>query len=80
MYANENVSLGAWFIGLEVEHVDDRNMSSGTEDCEWKSKEGDTCVATFDWKCSGICKLVERMKDVHSRCGQSSSSLMHAIY
>lgn len=29
-YANEDVSLGAWFIGLEVEHVDDRSMCCGT--------------------------------------------------
>lgn len=29
-YANEDVSLGAWFIGLEVEHIDERNMCCGT--------------------------------------------------
>lgn len=29
-YANEDVSLGSWFIGLEVEHIDDRNFCCGT--------------------------------------------------
>lgn len=29
-YANEDVSLGSWFIGLEVEHIDDRSMCCGT--------------------------------------------------
>jgi hypothetical protein len=29
-YANEDVSLGAWFIGLEVEHIDDHSMCCGT--------------------------------------------------
>ncbi|KAL0396031.1 UNVERIFIED_CONTAM: Beta-1,3-galactosyltransferase 7 [Sesamum calycinum] len=29
-YANEDVTLGAWFIGLEVMHIDDRNMCCGT--------------------------------------------------
>jgi hypothetical protein len=29
-YANEDVSLGAWFIGLDVEHIDDRDMCCGT--------------------------------------------------
>lgn len=29
-YANEDVSLGSWLIGLEVEHIDDRNMCCGT--------------------------------------------------
>ncbi|KAA8520074.1 hypothetical protein F0562_014330 [Nyssa sinensis] len=56
-YANEDVSLGAWFIGLDVEHVDDRSLCCGTPpDCEWKTLIGIICVATFDWSCSGICK------------------------
>ena len=29
-FANEDVSLGSWFIGLEVEHIDDRNMCCQT--------------------------------------------------
>uniref|UniRef100_A0A6N2NJ10 Hexosyltransferase n=1 Tax=Salix viminalis TaxID=40686 RepID=A0A6N2NJ10_SALVM len=29
-YANEDVSLGSWFIGLDVEHVDDRSLCCGT--------------------------------------------------
>jgi len=29
-YANEDVSLGSWFIGLEVEHVDEHSMCCGT--------------------------------------------------
>ncbi|KAJ0025181.1 hypothetical protein Pint_08258 [Pistacia integerrima] len=29
-FANEDVSLGSWFIGLEVEHIDDHNMCCGT--------------------------------------------------
>ncbi|KAF7024929.1 hypothetical protein CFC21_037185 [Triticum aestivum] len=29
-FANEDVSVGAWLIGLEVEHVDDRSMCCAT--------------------------------------------------
>jgi hypothetical protein len=29
-YANEDVSLGAWFLGLDVEHIDDRRLCCGT--------------------------------------------------
>ena len=79
-YANEDVSLGAWFIGLEVEHVDDQSLCCGTEDCEVKAKGGDTCVASFNWNCSGICKSVDRMMDVHKRCGEGSAALWHALY
>ncbi|KAJ3679608.1 hypothetical protein LUZ60_017619 [Juncus effusus] len=74
-YANEDVSLGAWFIGLEVDHIDERNMCCGTPpDCEWKSQAGNVCVASFDWSCSGICKSVERIKEVHARCGEGESA------
>ncbi|GLU06660.1 hypothetical protein SLE2022_236670 [Rubroshorea leprosula] len=75
-YANEDVSLGAWFLGLEVEHVDDRSMCCGTPpDCEWKAKAGNVCVASFDWSCSGICKSVERMKEVHNSCGEGDGAI-----
>uniref|UniRef100_A0A2N9EDM7 Hexosyltransferase n=1 Tax=Fagus sylvatica TaxID=28930 RepID=A0A2N9EDM7_FAGSY len=63
-YANEDVSLGSWFIGLEVE-----------QDCEWKAETGSLCVASFDWSCSGICKSVERMKDVHNSCGEGDGAV-----
>lgn len=70
-YANEDVSLGAWFIGLDVEHVDDHSMCCGTPpDCESKTQAGNLCVASFDWHCSGICKSVERLKYVHEKCGE----------
>ncbi|KAL0444002.1 UNVERIFIED_CONTAM: putative beta-1,3-galactosyltransferase 2 [Sesamum latifolium] len=29
-YANEDVSLGSWFIGLDVRHIDDRRLCCGT--------------------------------------------------
>ncbi|KAL6619207.1 hypothetical protein ACP70R_034346 [Stipagrostis hirtigluma subsp. patula] len=54
-FANEDVSLGAWLLGLEVEHVDDRSLCCATPpDCEWKKQAGNVCAASFDWSsCSG---------------------------
>ncbi|KAH9793208.1 putative beta-1,3-galactosyltransferase 2 [Citrus sinensis] len=70
-YANEDVSLGSWFIGLDVEHIDDRRLCCGTPpDCEWKAQAGNICVASFDWTCSGICRSADRIKEVHRRCGE----------
>uniref|UniRef100_A0A0D9WTA0 Hexosyltransferase n=1 Tax=Leersia perrieri TaxID=77586 RepID=A0A0D9WTA0_9ORYZ len=75
-YINEDVSLGAWFIGLDVEHIDERRLCCGTPpDCEWKAQAGNTCAASFDWKCSGICNSVENIQGVHNRCGESEQSL-----
>jgi len=79
-YANEDVSLGSWFIGLEVNHIDERNMCCGTPpDCEWKGQAGNVCVASFDWSCSGICKSVEKIKDVHARCGEGDSAVWSSL-
>ncbi|KAH6775034.1 Galactosyltransferase family protein [Perilla frutescens var. hirtella] len=79
-YANEDVSLGAWFIGLEAEHIDERSMCCGTPpDCEWKAQAGNVCVASFDWSCSGICKSVEKLKFVHEQCGEGEEALWNAL-
>ncbi|XP_027774505.1 probable beta-1,3-galactosyltransferase 2 isoform X3 [Solanum pennellii] len=78
-YANEDVSLGAWFIGLDVQHIDDRRLCCGTPpDCEWKAQAGNVCVASFDWTCSGICRSVDRLKEVHKRCGEGEKALWKA--
>ncbi|XP_055836402.1 probable beta-1,3-galactosyltransferase 2, partial [Solanum dulcamara] len=80
-YANEDVTLGSWFIGLDVEHIDDRKMCCGTPpDCEWKAQTGNICVASFDWSCSGICKSVERIKEVHQRCGENENALWSSVF
>eukprot|EP01018_Ginkgo_biloba_P035533 Gb_30328 [translate_table: standard] len=80
-YANEDVSLGAWFIGLDVEHIDDRNMCCGTPpDCQWKAQAGNVCVASFDWTCSGVCKSVERIKYVHEHCGEGEGAVWSTFF
>ncbi|XP_042068249.1 beta-1,3-galactosyltransferase 7-like isoform X2 [Salvia splendens] len=80
-YANEDVSLGAWFIGLEVKHIDERSMCCGTPpDCEWKAQAGNLCAASFDWSCSGICKSVEKLKAVHEQCGEGEEALWNALF
>ncbi|KAF3779875.1 Beta-1-3-galactosyltransferase 7 [Nymphaea thermarum] len=80
-YANEDVSLGAWLIGLDIEQIDERNMCCGTPpDCEWKAQAGNVCIASFDWSCSGICKSVEKIKDVHTRCGEGEGAVWGALF
>ncbi|XP_024529312.1 probable beta-1,3-galactosyltransferase 2 isoform X1 [Selaginella moellendorffii] len=80
-FANEDVSLGAWFIGLDVNHFDERSFCCGTSpDCEWQAQAGNVCVASFDWSCSGICKSVERMKIVHEKCGEGDRAVWNAVF
>ncbi|KAL6529644.1 Beta-1,3-galactosyltransferase 2 [Orobanche gracilis] len=80
-YANEDVSLGSWFIGLDIRHIDDRRLCCGTPpDCEWKAQAGNICVASFDWTCSGICRSVDRIKEVHRRCGEGEDAVWKATF
>ncbi|KAK4492807.1 hypothetical protein RD792_000132 [Penstemon davidsonii] len=80
-YANEDVSLGSWFIGLDVRHIDDRRLCCGTPpDCEWKAQAGNACVASFDWSCSGICRSVDKLKEVHKRCGEGENAIWKAAF
>lgn len=44
-------------------------------DCELKTQAGNVCVASFDWTCSGICKSVERMKNIHNTCGEGDGAV-----
>ena len=49
-------------------------------DCEWKAQAGNVCVASFDWKCSGVCNPVERLKYVHSRCSEGEDAIWSASF
>ena len=49
-------------------------------DCEWKAQAGNPCAASFDWSCSGICKSVERMEEVHQRCGEGDEAIWHTSF
>lgn len=74
-YANEDVSLGSWLLGLDVQHIDDRSMCCGTlPDCELKQKAGRVCIGSFDWGCGGVCHTQD-MKEVHNRCGEREGSI-----
>uniref|UniRef100_A0A0E0G1S0 Hexosyltransferase n=1 Tax=Oryza nivara TaxID=4536 RepID=A0A0E0G1S0_ORYNI len=80
-YINEDVSLGSWFIGLDVEHIDDRRLCCGTPpDCEWKAQAGNTCAASFDWRCSGICNSEGRIWEVHNKCAEGEKALWNATF
>lgn len=80
-YKNEDVSLGAWVIGLDVEHIHDQKLCCGTPpDCEWKAQAGNICAASYDWSCSGICNSVDRIKEVHRRCGEGDNVLWNTVF
>ncbi|XP_010555409.1 PREDICTED: probable beta-1,3-galactosyltransferase 1 [Tarenaya hassleriana] len=80
-YANEDVSLGSWLIGLDVTHVDDKRLCCSTPPvCEFRAMAGKFCAASFDWKCSGICNSTERIAKVHERCREPEDELWSSSF
>ncbi|RRT49289.1 hypothetical protein B296_00029939 [Ensete ventricosum] len=55
-------------------------LSGFSPDCEWKAQAGNVCIASFDWSCSGICKSVEKIKDVHERCGEGDGTVWSTLF
>jgi len=49
-------------------------------DCEWKAQAGNTCAASFDWKCSGICNSVQNIWVVHKKCSEDEKALLTASF
>ncbi|GJV61888.1 reverse transcriptase domain-containing protein [Tanacetum coccineum] len=56
-------------ISLMIESSVKMIENGAKTDCEWKAQARNICVASFDWTCSGIGHPVDRIKEVHRRCG-----------
>ncbi|KAL3684078.1 hypothetical protein R1sor_002100 [Riccia sorocarpa] len=70
-YSNEDVSVGSWMIGLDVDHIDERRLccSSTSEGlCEKWRYIGEPCIAVYDPECGGLCDSVNRMSAMQARC------------
>ncbi|XP_072979355.1 probable beta-1,3-galactosyltransferase 12 [Typha angustifolia] len=59
MFSNEDVTIGSWMLSMNVNHEDNQAICDPT--CTPKS------IAVWDVpKCSGLCKPVEKMKELHN--------------
>uniref|UniRef100_A0A0D9WXF2 Uncharacterized protein n=1 Tax=Leersia perrieri TaxID=77586 RepID=A0A0D9WXF2_9ORYZ len=65
-------SLKLLLIPDDIDHTKNVNIFlsshifvSSIADCEWKAHTGNTCAASFDWRCSGICNS---QKEGSERC------------
>ncbi|CAI5497202.1 unnamed protein product [Closterium sp. Naga37s-1] len=56
-YANEDISVGSWMLGLTATHHNDHRLccaSPPEEDCGRRREENKGCVAVSDWRCGGL--------------------------
>lgn len=58
-FANEDVTVGAWMLALNVHHLDDRRL------CETSCT--DSAISVFDMpKCAGLCEPAEQLPKLHA--------------
>lgn len=58
-FANEDVTVGSWMLGLKVQHYDDRRL------CATECNEAS--VAIYDYpKCAGLCDPANSLEELHA--------------
>lgn len=68
-FANEDVTLGAWLVGLEITHVDERRMCcDSAEKCNAQTGDSNMCLAYYEHQCAGICSSEERLEPIYEAC------------
>ncbi|DBA82372.1 TPA: hypothetical protein ACH3X2_000628 [Trebouxia sp. C0005] len=68
-FANEDVTLGGWLVGLEITHVDERRMCcDSAEKCNAQTGDSNMCLAYYEHQCAGICSSEERLEPIYEAC------------
>lgn len=68
-YANEDITVGTWLLGLNVEFVHERRMCCLDEDhCEKLNRRGQDCLGFYDMACHGMCDPDTRLPELHKTC------------
>ncbi|RMZ52821.1 hypothetical protein APUTEX25_000940 [Auxenochlorella protothecoides] len=68
-YANEDVSVGAWMLGLEVELVHDLLLCcSSAAQCREQTTPEKRCLVFSEVTCAGICQAETRLEPIWKSC------------
>jgi len=68
-YANEDVGVGAWLLGLNVSYADERRLCCDSEKkCAAQKDKGSVCLAYNEIWCAGICEAEKRLEAIWERC------------
>ena len=68
-YSNEDVTVGAWMLGLKVDYVDEGLLHCDIKSCsslDRKSRDA-KCIVFSEYPCKGLCS-VEAMIDMFTKC------------
>lgn len=68
-FANEDVTLGAWLLGLNVKHVDERRLCcDSAERCGAQTAPSNVCLSYYEHQCAGICSPEKRLVPIFRSC------------
>lgn len=68
-YANEDVSVGTWLLGLDVQHVHERLMCCDSAAmCREQTSPARRCLAYLETACAGVCQAERRLEPIFHAC------------
>lgn len=63
------MTLGAWLVGLEVKHVDERRLCcDSAERCAAQTAPSNVCLSYYEHQCAGICTPETRLVPIYKSC------------
>lgn len=72
-YANDDVSVGVWLLGLDVEYINERRFCCSVLRCRTRSAE-ERCIGYFDSACAGLCQPDSRISSTYNSCVRNDST------
>jgi len=68
-YANEDVSVGVWLLGLDVEYLDEKRLCCDSLlKCASQTNSDTVCLAYNEYWCAGICSSETRLEPIYQKC------------
>ncbi|KAL4449403.1 hypothetical protein ABPG77_007047 [Micractinium sp. CCAP 211/92] len=68
-YANEDVAVGSWLVGLDVDYDNQRRLCCDTEwKCTGQSGRDNVCLGFSENQCAGLCRSEERLEGIYRDC------------
>lgn len=66
-FAHDDVTLGAWLLGLQVKYYDEPRLCCDELKCS-KQKPQERCIAFFESVCPGMCTPETRINAIYKKC------------
>mmetsp|Transcript_13969 Transcript_13969/g.42127 ORF Transcript_13969/g.42127 Transcript_13969/m.42127 type:complete len:589 (-) Transcript_13969:1356-3122(-) len=68
-YANEDITVGTWLLGLDVDYVNEKRMCCANQaECTRARRKGHDCLGFFEMSCAGVCNPEVRLPQLHKDC------------